>query len=67
MNIYLYETRASAEKLAPIALTRPLFDLRCGAFTFLERLNRLRPDDSISLFVREKQEEVTKERFSEVY
>ena len=67
MNIYLYETLTSAEKLAPIALTRPLFDLRCGAFTFLERLNRLRPDDSISLFVREKQEEVTKERFSEVY
>ena len=63
MNIYLYETRASAKKLAPIALTRPLFDLRCGAFTFLERLNRLRPDDSISLFVREEQEAVTKERF----
>ena len=63
MNIYLYETRSSAEKLAPIALTRPLFDLRCGAFTFLERLNRLRPDDSISLFVREEQEAVTKERF----
>ena len=67
MNIHLYETRASAEKLAPIALTRPFFDFRCGAFTFLERLNRLRPDDSIFLFVREKQEEVTKERFSEVY
>ena len=67
MNIHLYETRASAEKLAPIALTRPFFDFRCGAFTFLERLNRLRPDDSISLFVREKQEEVTKEQFSEVY
>ena len=45
MNIYLYEPRASAEKLALIALTRPLFDLRCGAFTFLERLNRLRPDE----------------------
>ena len=67
MNIYLYETRVSAEKLAPIALTQPLFDFRCGAFRFLESLNRLRPDDSISLFVREKQEEVTKERFSEVY
>ena len=67
MNIYLYEPRPSAEKLAPIALKRPLFDFRCGAFTFLERLNRLRPDDSISLFVREKQEEVTKEQFSEVY
>ena len=67
MNIHLYEPRTSAEKLAPIALTRPLFDFRCGAFTFLERLNRLRPDDSISLFAREKQEEVTKERFSEVY
>jgi len=67
MNIYLYETRTSAEKLSPIALTQPLFYLCCSAFTFLERLNRLRPDDSISLFVREKQEEVTKERFSEVY
>ena len=67
MNIHLYEPRASAEKLAPIALTRPFFDFRCGAFTFLERLNRLRSDDSISLFVREKQEGVTKKRFSEVY
>ena len=36
MNIYLYETQASAEKLAPIALTQPLFDFRCGAFTFLQ-------------------------------
>ena len=67
MNIYLYETRALAEKLVPIALPRPLFDLRCGAFTFLDRLNRLRPDDSIALFVREEQEGVTKEQFSEVY
>ena len=67
MNIYLYETRASAEKLAPIALTWLLFDLCCGAFTFLERLNMLRSDDSIFLFVREEQEGVTNERFSEVY
>lgn len=63
MNIYLYETKASAQKLEPIALTRPVFELRCGAFTYLERLRRFRPDAAISLFVRPELADLTKARF----
>ena len=63
MNITIFETKDSATRLEPISLTRPVFDLRCGAFTFLERIRHLRPNASISLFVREELEEVTRIRF----
>ena len=66
MNIYLYETRASALKLEPITLTRTVFELRCGAFTFLERLRLLRSDCSVSLFVREELVGITEARFDEL-
>ena len=66
MNIYLYETRASALKLEPITLTRTVFELRCGAFTFLERLRLLRSDGSVSLFVREELVGITEARFDEL-
>jgi len=63
VNITLFETRKCAEKLEPIALTRPVFDLRCGAFTFIERIRLLRPQATLSLFVREELAELTRERF----
>jgi len=49
--------------MEPITLTRPAFDVRCGAFTFIERLNFLLPDENIHLFVRPELEEIIKETF----
>ena len=52
MNIYLYETRTSALKLEPLCSTRPIFDLKCGAFSVLERIKKIFPNDSITVFIR---------------
>ncbi|MEE2876302.1 MAG: putative sugar nucleotidyl transferase [Candidatus Neomarinimicrobiota bacterium] len=62
MNITLFETRVAANRLEPIALTRPVFDLRCGTFTFLERVRRLRPEAAVTLYVRPELADVTQER-----
>ena len=62
MNIYIFENNR-ALNLEPITLTRPTFDVRCGAFTFIERLNFFLPDENIHLFVRPELEEVIKETF----
>ncbi len=64
MNIYIFENNR-ALNLEPITLTRPVFDIRCGALTCIERLNFLLPDDNIHLLVRPELEEVTKETFPE--
>jgi len=63
MNIYVYENYQEALNQAPISLTRPTFDLRCGAFTFLERIQKLIPESVISVFVRDELIELTRERF----
>ena len=63
MNIYVYENREEALNLEPISLTRPAFDLRCGAFTFLERIRQLLPQSSFGLFVRKELTDLTGERF----
>ena len=63
MNITIYESRESANRLAPISLTRPIFELRCGCFSFIERIYRLRPQASITLFVRNELVEITKSKF----
>ena len=62
MNIYIFENNR-ALNLEPISLTRPVFEVRCGALTCIERLNFLLPDGKIHLFVRPELEEVTKETF----
>ena len=63
MNVYVYESRREADNLDPISLSRPAFDLRCGAFTFFERIQRLLPDSSIAVFVRDNLAELTQEKF----
>lgn len=62
MNIYIFENNL-ALNLEPITLTRPAFDVRCGLYTCIERLNFLLPDDNIHLVVRSELEEITKETF----
>ena len=62
MNIYIYENNL-ALNLEPITLTRPSFDIRCGALTCIERISLLLPDTNIHLFVRPDLEDITKETF----
>ena len=66
MIIYLFENNSEALNLEPLSHTRPLFDLRCGAFTVLERVCLEFPDARIGLFVREELADVVRERHPEM-
>ena len=56
----------SYHSLYPLNQLRASFELRCGAFTNLERINNtLKPGDEIQLLVRNELQEVTKERYPE--
>ncbi len=64
-KIYVYENH-EVLNLEPIILTRPAFDLRCGAFTFLERIQKSFPDAEIELIVRDELKMVTQELYPEL-
>ena len=65
MNIYVYEDDKTLD-LSPLSSNRATFDIRIGSETFLDRIKKLFPNHSISLFVREELEAVTKEKHSEL-
>lgn len=60
MNLYIYENHC-ARDLDPISLTRPVFDVRTGAFTFLERIMQSIPEATLTLFVREELGDICRE------
>ncbi|MFQ6677690.1 MAG: putative sugar nucleotidyl transferase [Fidelibacterota bacterium] len=62
MNVYIFEDQ-NALDLEPITLTRPSFEVRCGAFTCIERISLLFPDTDIHFVVRPEMKELTKEIF----
>ncbi len=62
MNIYIFEDQRALD-LEPVTLTRPSFEIRCGALTCIERLNLLLPDDTIHLIVRNELVDITRETF----
>lgn len=62
MNIYIFEDQKSLN-FEPISLTRPVFDIRIGSETFLERIQSLFPDSDINLFVRKELEDLTKNMY----
>lgn len=64
MNLYIFENEFSRE-LDPISLTRPAFDIRTGAFTFLERIMRIIPGSPPVLFVRKELSDVARESWPE--
>jgi UDP-N-acetylglucosamine diphosphorylase/glucosamine-1-phosphate N-acetyltransferase len=64
-KIYVYENH-EVLNLEPIVLTRPAFDLRCGAFTFLERIQKSFPDSEIELIVRDELKTMTQELYPEL-
>ncbi len=62
MNIYIFENQYALD-LEPITLTRPSFEIRCGAFTCIERIHLLFPESTFHLIVRPELEELTRETF----
>ncbi len=64
-KIYVYENH-EVLNLEPIVLTRPAFDLRCGAFTFLERIQKSFPDAEIELIVRDELKTMAQELYPEL-
>ena len=65
MIINVFENFKEAFNLEPISLTRPVFDLRCGAFTYLERIQKIFPESEINLFVRNELSELTRSTFND--
>ncbi len=62
MNIYFFEDQ-TALQFDPISLTRPVQNIRCGPFTFLEwNLQRVPRDAVIHVVVRKDLEDVTREQ-----
>ncbi len=64
-KIYIYENH-EVLNLEPIVLTRPAFDLRCGAFTFLERIQNAFPNAEIELIVRDELKPITEELYPDL-
>ena len=61
MNVYVYEDQL-ALNFEPLSLTRPVFDIRIGSETFLDRIKYLFPDSNIALIVRDKLADVAKQK-----
>ncbi len=64
MNVYIFEDQCTLN-LEPITLTRPAFEIRCGAFTCIERISIHLPDSNMHLIVRPELKEMTQETFQE--
>jgi UDP-N-acetylglucosamine diphosphorylase/glucosamine-1-phosphate N-acetyltransferase len=59
VNLCLYED-PEVRRFGPHALLRPVFSLRCGAFTLIEKLVRAFPESSLVLAVRPELEDVAR-------
>ena len=64
-KIYVFENH-EVLNLEPIVLTRPAFNLRCGAFTFLERIQKSFPEAEIELIIRDDLTMITKELYPDL-
>lgn len=62
MNIIIYEDNFS-KNFEPICLTRPVFDLRYGHSTLLDRIKRQCPEGQFGLWVRDELLDRTKELY----
>ena len=51
------------KNLLPLVYTRPVFELRCGNHTILERIKQFYPGEEIGLIVRDYMGPVTKEKY----
>jgi UDP-N-acetylglucosamine diphosphorylase/glucosamine-1-phosphate N-acetyltransferase len=62
MQVVLLEDR-SGSRFGPLDLLRPDFDLRCGALTFREKIERRRPDWDVLLCPRSELGELCAEQY----
>jgi UDP-N-acetylglucosamine diphosphorylase / glucose-1-phosphate thymidylyltransferase / UDP-N-acetylgalactosamine diphosphorylase / glucosamine-1-phosphate N-acetyltransferase / galactosamine-1-phosphate N-acetyltransferase len=62
-NICVFEDMAY-QNFLPLAYNRPLYELRCGIYTFLERIALQYPDTEINLFCREYLKDLISENYS---
>ena len=60
MKMTVFEDH-QALNLEPISVTRAVFDIRCGAETFIERINRLNAKKISSLVVRNELADITRD------
>ncbi|MFB0515723.1 MAG: putative sugar nucleotidyl transferase [Candidatus Neomarinimicrobiota bacterium] len=63
--IYVFEDQY-ALNLEPLTLTWATFELRCGAYTHLERIRRVVSDKPLSLVVRPEMAAVVQERYPDL-
>lgn len=63
MKIILFEDN-SVQKLYPVTLTRPAFDILCGGLTLVQALKLVFPEASFDYFVRDNLKEVTSRNFT---
>jgi len=61
-KIYIFENN-EVLNLEPVVLTRPAFDLKCGAYSFFERIKKYFPYADIELIVRPELKELTEELY----
>ncbi|KPJ63128.1 MAG: hypothetical protein AMS15_01620 [Planctomycetes bacterium DG_23] len=52
MQVYVFEDEG-ASRLYPLTLTRPVFELKCGATSLLEKIKRSLPHAEIHLYIRD--------------
>ncbi len=64
-KLYIFENHLALD-LSPLTLNRPAFDLRCGAFTMLDRVQRMKHTHDVSLIVRREIEGVTRENYPDL-
>jgi len=64
MKIVLFED-SGFENLYPLTYLRPVFELRCGAFTLKERIERKFPDATLYVETREALKELATESYGE--
>lgn len=63
--VILYEDEGFTG-LHPLVALRPVFDLRCGRFTLIEKVQRLYPREPLAVWVRETHAAVTRELHPEL-
>lgn len=63
--IYLYEDEGTAD-LYPLVDLKPVFDLRCGRHTLLEKLTHRYPAEQVAVWVRESHAALTAELHPEL-
>ncbi len=62
--VFIFEDEGY-KNLLPLVYTRPVFELRCGNHTILERIKQFYPGEEIALIVRDYIVQITKEKYQE--